>query len=298
MNTQDRTLPIAIVALIAIAMAIAAIALASDLGALSSQHSPAAATGGGCNDANEAGIRGDPIASHDAASDIVTGVCIKSGVNMFNGGHSGILDNGTFENGCYQVSGVGTSEVTVERISQESSTCQAISHIDVYTGPAPTLTVIKVVVNDDGGTAAVSDFSLRVDSDSVTSGVANSVFAGPRVVSEDDAGADYTATISGDCDASGNVTLAAGENKTCTIINNDVPPTTTTTTTTTPTPTPTPTPAPAVLGETQVPQALPATGGSPEEATVSYVSLLLGLAGLTLLSGAGTLVAVAARRRR
>jgi hypothetical protein len=53
-----------------------------------------------------------------------------------------------------------------------------------------------------------------------------------------------------------------------------------------------------VLGEIQGPTSLPDTGGSPEEATVSYFSLLLGLAGLALLSGAGTLVAVAARRRR
>jgi hypothetical protein len=47
----------------------------------------------------------------------------------------------------------------------------------------------------------------------------------------------------------------------------------------------------------QDPTALPDTGGSPE-ATVSSLSLLLGLGGLAFLSGAGTLVAVAARRRR
>ncbi|OGG62721.1 hypothetical protein A3C19_03405 [Candidatus Kaiserbacteria bacterium RIFCSPHIGHO2_02_FULL_54_22] len=38
----------------------------------------------------------------------------------------------------------------------------------------------------------------------------------------------YTATISGNCSASGSVTLAAGENKVCTITNNDVPPVITT----------------------------------------------------------------------
>jgi hypothetical protein len=52
------------------------------------------------------------------------------------------------------------------------------------------------------------------------------------------------------------------------------------------------------LAAVQGPTALPDTGGSPEDATLSSLSLLLGLAGLALLSGAGTLVAVAARRRR
>ena len=53
-----------------------------------------------------------------------------------------------------------------------------------------------------------------------------------------------------------------------------------------------------VLGEIQGPAALPVSGGAPEEAIVSSLYLLLGLAGLALLIGGGTLVAVAVRRRR
>ena len=83
-----------------------------------------------------------------------------------------------------------------------------------------TLTVTKVLVNDNGGTAVVGDFTLRIDGGSVTSGVANTVTVGAHVVSED-AFAGYTATIGGDCDAGGNVTLALGESKTCTITNDD-----------------------------------------------------------------------------
>ncbi len=64
------------------------------------------------------------------------------------------------------------------------------------------------------------------------------------------------------------------------------------------TPAATPTPTAAVLGETQEPAALPVSGGAPEEAIVSSLYLLLGLAGLALLIGGGTLVAVAVRRRR
>src|SRR5262245_35510403 len=59
---------------------------------------------------------------------IVTGVCIHSGSNMFGGNqHSGILVDGIYENGCYQVSGVGTQVVTVERIGTPGPNCQGLS---------------------------------------------------------------------------------------------------------------------------------------------------------------------------
>ncbi len=84
----------------------------------------------------------------------------------------------------------------------------------------PKLTVIKVVTNDNGGTKTVSDFPLFVDENPVTSGVANSFSVGAHIVSET-TDSTYSSTISGDCDVNGNITLAAGDNKTCTITNND-----------------------------------------------------------------------------
>ena len=66
----------------------------------------------------------------------------------------------------------------------------------------------------------------------------------------------------------------------------------------TPTATPTAEVLGEVLGEIQGPTSLPTSGGAPEEATVSSLYLLLGLAGLALLIGGGTMVAVAVRRRR
>lgn len=84
----------------------------------------------------------------------------------------------------------------------------------------PRLTVTKVVTNDNGGTKQVSDFPLFVNRNSVLSGVVNIYSTGSYVVSETgDNG--YTAAISGDCDSSGNVTLAYGDDKICTITNND-----------------------------------------------------------------------------
>ena len=95
----------------------------------------------------------------------------------------------------------------------------------------PKLVVVKVVINDNGGTSAVSDFSLHIAtssegtaaSASVTSGATTTVSVGTWTVWETQK-AGYTATFGGDCSTSGQVTLAAGQTKTCTITNNDVAP--------------------------------------------------------------------------
>ena len=81
------------------------------------------------------------------------------------------------------------------------------------------------------------------------------------------------------------------------------PPTTPTPTPSTPTPTPaaeaSPTPTPTALAAVQEPEALPASGGTPADGSgLGILPWLLGLAGLALMSGAGTLVAVKVRSRR
>jgi len=104
----------------------------------------------------------------------------------------------------------------------ETKTCTITNDDnDVVVPVLPSLTVTKVVVNDNGGTAVVSDFPLFVDQTSVTSGVSNQFAVGAHAVSET-SNASYITSFSGDCDGSGNVTLATGDNKTCTITNNDI----------------------------------------------------------------------------
>lgn len=95
-----------------------------------------------------------------------------------------------------------------------------VSACPAPSGPAK-LTVTKVVVNDDGGTATVSDFPLFVSGVAVTSGVQNQFPPGTYTVSETGK-AGYTATIGGDCAANGSITLAANDVKVCTITNDDV----------------------------------------------------------------------------
>ena len=95
-----------------------------------------------------------------------------------------------------------------------------VSACPAPSGPAK-LTVTKVVVNDDDGTATVSDFPLFVSGVAVTSGAQNEFPAGTYTVSETGK-AGYTATIGGDCAADGSITLAANDVKACTITNDDV----------------------------------------------------------------------------
>ncbi|HZW50078.1 MAG TPA: ice-binding family protein [Bacillota bacterium] len=96
-----------------------------------------------------------------------------------------------------------------------------------------TLTVIKQVINDNTGTSLPANFSLHVKTagasgidvagspaNGSTSGHVYTLLPGNYTVSEALA-AGYTASYLG-ADASGNVSLAAGENKTVTLINNDI----------------------------------------------------------------------------
>jgi hypothetical protein len=86
------------------------------------------------------------------------------------------------------------------------------------------ITVTKVIVNDDGGTATTSDFQLLVGAMEVESGVEAEIEAGTYVVAEfGTSTSDYVATFSGDCDADGDITINEGDNLECTITNNDIP---------------------------------------------------------------------------
>ena len=101
----------------------------------------------------------------------------------------------------------------------ESASC-SITNDDI----SPTLTVIKTVVNDNGGTAAPDDFNLTVDGGAVLSSATNDFAAGAHTAAETLLAGYAAGTWGGDCAADGSITLALDQDATCTIINDDIAP--------------------------------------------------------------------------
>ena len=109
----------------------------------------------------------------------------------------------------------------------ETKTC-TITNDDIARAAAPQLTIIKTVVNNDGGTAVSSDFTMQVTATNPSSnnfpgadtpGVTITLDAGNYSVAESGP-TGYKASFSADCTG----TIAAGDHKTCTITNDDIAP--------------------------------------------------------------------------
>ncbi|PIY96497.1 MAG: hypothetical protein COY66_04000, partial [Candidatus Kerfeldbacteria bacterium CG_4_10_14_0_8_um_filter_42_10] len=110
---------------------------------------------------------------------------------------------------------------TVALNEGEGITC-TITNDDIQ----PTLTLVKTVINDNGGILGVSDFPLYIDNQLVISGIANPVSANHQYTATEDIDTGYAASVwGGDCAALGTITLQPGENKVCTVTNDDVAPT-------------------------------------------------------------------------
>jgi hypothetical protein len=111
---------------------------------------------------------------------------------------------------------------TVALATGESKTC-TITNQDV----APTLTLVKTVVNDDGGTLTEADFPVTIDGNAATWGTAVALHTGVHTVAETGAFGYMASSWGGDCAPDGSVTLELGDNKTCSIANDDIAPTVT-----------------------------------------------------------------------
>jgi hypothetical protein len=85
-----------------------------------------------------------------------------------------------------------------------------------------TLTLIKTVINDNGGTLQVADFPLFMNGVSVMSDQQVTFDADTVVTASETPQSGYTASAwGGNCAADGTVTIEAGVDKTCTITNDD-----------------------------------------------------------------------------
>ncbi|MFA5829913.1 MAG: ice-binding family protein [Candidatus Gracilibacteria bacterium] len=140
---------------------------------------------------------------------------------------------------------------SVALVAGDNKTC-TITNNDIAPIVIPptsgTIKVVKTVINDNGKTKTVADFSLFVNGTQVVSGVTNVFPAGAYTMAET-ADTNYTATFSGDCDYSGHLNIIAGDSKTCTITNNDIAAVV----------------APVVAAPVYVTPILPSTGVAPME---------------------------------
>lgn len=160
-----------------------------------------------------------------------------SGPTGFTGQGPWISNGVSFDAGAYDLSESGptgytpsawvcvggnqTDTDTVEVSLGDSVTC-TITNNDI----APELTVIKHVINDNGGTKVASDFTMNVTGANVSNpsfagseaGTVVTLNAGNYSVDENNVGG-YTKTLGTNCSG----TIAVGESKTCTITNDDQP---------------------------------------------------------------------------
>jgi hypothetical protein len=129
----------------------------------------------------------------------------------------------------------GTYSVTEPSVSGYATTYNNCSNVIIPNGGtatctvtnddiAPTLTLVKTVINDNGGTATSSDFQGRIDGNNVAWKVAVPVAAGDHVASEVGLPGYVASAWGGDCEPNGSVKLILGQNKTCTITNDDIAP--------------------------------------------------------------------------
>lgn len=87
------------------------------------------------------------------------------------------------------------------------------------------LSVVKQIVNNNGGNNVVADYQLFVVGSvvtPVTSGATTTFASGNYIITESGV-AGYQASFSGDCNAAGQITLVDGDEKICYITNDDIP---------------------------------------------------------------------------
>lgn len=119
----------------------------------------------------------------------------------------------------YKVSGVETDPSSpISKVYMNGDASQGPQFI---VPNKPALTVINNIINDNNGTGTPNDFPLLINDEDAVYG-ANVLGAGIYTVKQTNNPQYTVSTWSGDCSADGKVTMAAGDNKTCTITNDDI----------------------------------------------------------------------------
>jgi hypothetical protein len=117
-----------------------------------------------------------------------------------------------------------TGAVTLDTNSISGPTCTSPVAAQAGSGTS-NVNVVKVVVNDNGGTKKVADFPLFLDGGSVISGITYNFPIPTRghvftVTETKNSG--YTQSFSGDCTVDGRMNVNQRENRFCVVTNNDI----------------------------------------------------------------------------
>ncbi len=155
----------------------------------------------------------------------VTGNSVSAASFPGNGaGHTVTLNAGSYsvsETAVNGYTGTFSADCAGTIAPGESKTCTVTNDDE-----APTLTVIKTVVNDDEGDLDAGDFTMHVAGLNVSDGsfpgdedgTTVTLDAGSYAVTEDTTSG-YTGTFSTACAG----TIGVGQSRTCTVTNNDIP---------------------------------------------------------------------------
>lgn len=158
------------------------------------------------------------------ASDFTMNVAANPS-SSFAGSESGVVV--TVQPGAYSVSETALPDYSVSSSVDCSGTIVAggikfctITNDDITT----TLTLIANVTNDNGGTLLPSDFAMSIDGTSATLGTRYTVTAGAHTVSAVTPSGYAVSPWGYDCSGGGSITMTLGQNKTCIINFDDLPP--------------------------------------------------------------------------
>ena len=132
---------------------------------------------------------------------------------------SGLIGYSAGDWSCVKNAGNPITGSSISLALGDTATCTIVND-DI----APKLTLVKTVVNDNGGGKVVSNFSLFISGVPATSGVSYDQTANLELTASETSQTGYTPSVwGGDCAANGTITLLPGDDKTCTITNDDQP---------------------------------------------------------------------------
>lgn len=142
---------------------------------------------------------------------------------IFRGNAAGLsITLGHFANLLGRTMAFGSTVTTDANTITVPTGCTATS-APSSAGNYNTITVIKQVINDSGGTATYSDFPLFINGNSTASGQTKSFAPGIYTITETNLPG-YTRTFTGNCDANGLINHGGvgTHSDICTVVNNDI----------------------------------------------------------------------------